>query len=288
MRLKRQQLVVPLYLCILCQVIYSFITLGAVPCTARELLFGGLCAAIAVSILLFVLFVLGRILAEGAGTPWKKAVDVLLCILFLCAVVQTVAQQVQIYQIQFDKGVIWVVVLAGCALALRATVHAFLRCARLLFAFCVVVAVGALLGLIGQSDLHNLSAQGLTATGICAGFWMGCTLFPEYFAILIAAPKRQTGAGQGAAAWIAMPFFALGAQFAVVFCAELIFGMQSAGVGGFECLRSWALLNFSRYDGMVVLLWLLIAFFRLRFFAFLAAQVNPFVLQNQEKKVDQK
>ncbi len=308
MQLNRVQLFAPLAICFLCQAMYRAFSVAALAYTAREAFFGGLCAT-AVGALLILLFLqLGRVLA--AHTAFEICTNialVLLCVCLWLGAGQTVAQMLRFYQQIFGAGGGWLLVLCGAALCVHCTPHALVRCARLLIVCLVVGALCMVLGLIGQSDLQRLSAVPLTATGFSAAFWAQLCLLPEHLLLLACsagdalAQKGSPCASSGEAcaevngnhaetgdknreiwrflrgntSFLWLPVLAFGVQFSAVLFTELLFGVQQAGVGGFEFLRSWALLNLSRYDGIIALLWLLLAFFRLRLLGFAAMQCAP-------------
>ncbi len=323
MKLQQQQLPLPLFVCLLCQVLYRAFFTTQINCTARELLFGGLCAACLLAFGLFVLSLLGQgfvasskkvyarthhtrgvqtqadsfDVVQGAQSAQKRAIRAIsatLCLLLLLGVVHGMVQQVQLYYRQFGAGALWVLLCACLVWKLHCAPHALLRCARLLLFFCVLASVAAALGLAAQSSWRNLSTEALTLQGLANGFWVGFGVYPEYLAIFVCAmqpiivPASQVAPKQGSLLPIlVLPFGAVAVQFFVVLCSELIFGVPQAGVGGFEFLRSWAFLRFSRFDGVVVLLWLLLSFFRLRFLCFLAQQANPFGAKRGNAKTKQ-
>ncbi len=297
MTFTHRQLVLPLSLCVLTQVLYASFSQEAIVYTAREMLFGGTCAALAVSVLLFGLLLVGQSFgAEPQSEIWKNVVCAFVFLALLCGAVQVVLQQVQFYVRQFGAGTLWVLLLAVAVICLHSTPNALVRCARLLLALLAVAVIIALLGLIAQSNVHYLSDDALTAMGVSNGFWAGLGLYPDYLAVLYCKqePRKERAvrdkkiSGQGALlCLLALPFFAVAVQVGVVLCAELIFGVQEAGVGGFEFLRSWAFLNFSRFDGVIVLLWLLLAYFRLRFLACVAWSISPFGAEKQSRKAGQ-
>lgn len=313
MRLTRAQLLLPLVICLLCQAMYRAFSVSALAYTAREAFFGGLCAAVVGALLVLVFLRLGGVLSVlPTESICKNVVCALLCLCLLFVAGQTVIWQLRFYQQMFGTGGWWVLLLCVAAAFLHCTPHALGRCARLLLAFCVVGAFCALLGLLGQSDLQRLAAEPLSTAGFSAAFWAQLCLLPDYL-LLLACPvststankhenslkekqndsdfrankaklaknkvgrnENTTAANEDTAKFFLLPLLTFGVQFAAVLFTELLFGVQQAGVGGFEFLRSWALLNLSRYDGIVALLWLLLAFFRLRVFVFVAAQCNPF------------
>ncbi len=294
MQLTRNQVYLPLCLCLVCRALYGAVSVQAIAYTAREAVFGGLCAALVWALVSFVLLQLGRGLAEisaaeasggtcsnvvrekgtqgGALCAAATAAKVLLCFVMLFGAGQTIAQQLQFYAVQFGAGGAWLALFCVAVCCLHATPHALVRCARVLLWLCAAAALCAVLGLAAQSDLQRLATTPLTTAGVGAAFWTGIGCYPEYFLLSICQPVKQNN---GETTLLLLPLAPFGVQCAAVFCTELLFGVQGAGVGGFEFLRSWALLNFSRYDGVVALLWLLLAFFRLRVFAFAAVQVWP-------------
>ncbi len=290
MKITQQQLPLILVVCLLSQGLYTAFSVDAICCTTREILFGGTCAAVAVSLMLWGLLLLGQMFPlcqspAPSDALVQSAVAALLCFLLLCGMAQAVLQQVQFYYRPFGTGALWILLAALLVCVLHCTPHALLRCARLLAACCGVALLLSLLGLVGHSSWQNLSAEALTTQGVTNGFWAAFGLYPEYLALFICpsahtatqAPTRQMVAAQKKN-WrmlLALPFFVLGVQAGAVLCSELVFGVQQAGVGGFEFLRSWAFLSFSRFDGVVVLVWLLLSLFRLQFLAFLALQISP-------------
>ncbi len=302
MQLTRNQVYLPLCLCLVGGALYRAVSVQAIAYTAREAVFGGLCAALVWALVSFVLLQLGRILAEippcETCSNVATTAKVLLCFAMVFGMGQTAAQQLQFYAVQFGAGGGWLALFCVVACCLHATPHALVRCARVLLWLCVAAALCAALGLAAQSDLQRLATTPLTTAGVGAAFWVGIGCYPEYFLLMICqfvkhekektlcgkegAPQQKAckkcGHMQEEAPLLLLPLAPFGVQCAAVLCTELLFGVQGAEVGGFEFLRSWALLNFSRYDGVVALLWLLLAFFRLRVFAFAAVQVWPFGL----------
>ncbi len=307
MRLTRAQLLLPLAICLLCQALYRAFSVSALAYTAREAFFGGLCAAAWGAVLVLAFLWMGDVLsALSTGYACKNVVFAVVGICLLLGAGQTVTWQLRFYLQMFGAGGWWVLLLCLAAVCLHCTPLALVRCARLLCAFCVVAAICAALGLLGQSDLQRLATETLTAEGVFAAFGAQLCLAPEYLLLLV-CPACRTNANScvnvpkpdGAnrptrgnharalrdnpkmrgnnARFLLLPFLTFGVQFAAVLFTELLFGVQQAGVGGFEFLRSWALLNLSRYDGVIALLWLLLAFFRLRVFVFVAWQCCPFV-----------
>ncbi len=288
MTLKRGQMIQPLYLCVLCQVLYGSFSIEEINCTTREILFGGLWAAMAMAFVLWSFTLLALFICEeNKSSAWRNVVFCLVSILSLIGVAQTVMQQVQFYERQFGAGCLWVVLFAGVALTLPCTAGTFARCSRILLVlFCAAMGL-LLLGFFELSNVQNLSAEPLRVLGVSNAFWVGFGLYPEYLVLFVSRPSSHTLRETKAFCWnkelsaiVGLPFFAVLVQSGFVLCSELIFGVQENGVGGVEILRSWTFLNFSRFDAIVVLLWLLIAFFRLRFLAYVAMQIRP---KNQAK-----
>ncbi len=305
MKMTRAQLPMPLLLCVVSQALYTSFMASQISCTAREMLAGGFVAALAVSALLCGLLLLGQGFASvPQHAIWKNAVLAVVCLLLVCGMVQTVLQQLQLYYRQFTVGGVWVVVLAALTLGVGTSPHALVRCARLLGVIALGGTLLCLLGLAAQSDLQHLSAAALTAQGVSNGFWLGFALLPEYLAMLICpdgvgnkktvasangneSENAQPSPVRGQILLLLLPFFGVAVQVGMVFCSELVFGVPQTGVGGFEVLRSWAFLSFSRFDGVVVLLWVLLGYFRLRFLALLAWQTCPHTPQKQGRKAGQ-
>lgn len=309
MKMTRAQLPVPLLLCVVLQALYTSFVASQISCTAREMLVGGFVAALAVSALLCGLLLLGQgFVSVPQHAIWKNAVLAVVCLLLIYGMVQTVLQQLQLYYRQFTVGGVWVVLLAALTLGVGASPHALVRCARLLGAIAFGGALLCLLGLAAQSDLQHLSVAALTAQGVSNGFWLGFALLPEYLALLICpdcvgnknsvksaietsgneSDNAQPSPVRGQILLLLLPFFGVVVQAGMVFCSELVFGVPQTGVGGFEVLRSWAFLSFSRFDGVVVLLWVLLGYFRLRFLALLAWQTCPHTPPKQGRKAGQK
>ena len=80
-------------------------------------------------------------------------------------------------------------------------------------------------------------------------------LYPEYFALPLFCPAKQVRC----AVWLPVKAFILAGSFAL--CTELVFGAGNA-LPGIELLRAGRLGSISRFDALVLLVWLAAAMFR--------------------------
>lgn len=80
-------------------------------------------------------------------------------------------------------------------------------------------------------------------------------LYPEYFALPLFCPAKQVRG----AVWLPVKAFVLAGSFAL--CMELVFGAGNA-LPGIELLRAGRLGSISRFDALVLLVWLAAAMFR--------------------------
>ncbi len=122
------------------------------------------------------------------------------------------------------------------------------RCAPIL---CWAAALAGLLCLLGLNDQFHweklmLPTEPLTPT---------LPLYPEYFALPLFCPAKQVRG----AVWLPVKAFLLAGSFAL--CMELVFGVGNA-LPGIELLRAGRLGSISRFDALVLLVWLAAAMFR--------------------------
>lgn len=122
------------------------------------------------------------------------------------------------------------------------------RCAPIL---CWAAALAGLLCLLGLNDQFHweklmLPTEPLTPT---------LPLYPEYFALPLFCPAKQVRC----AVWLPVKAFILAGSFAL--CTELVFGAWNA-LPGIELLRAGRLGSISRFDALVLLVWLAAAMFR--------------------------
>ena len=80
-------------------------------------------------------------------------------------------------------------------------------------------------------------------------------MYPEYFALPLFCPAKQVRG----AVWLPVKAFILAGSFAL--CTELVFGAGNA-LPGIELLRAGRLGSISRFDALVLLVWLAAAMFR--------------------------
>ena len=80
-------------------------------------------------------------------------------------------------------------------------------------------------------------------------------LYPEYFALPLFCPAKQVRG----AVWLPVKVFILAGSFAL--CMELVFGAGNA-LPGIELLQAGRLGSISRFDALVLLVWLAAAMFR--------------------------
>ena len=105
-----------------------------------------------------------------------------------------------------------------------------------------------LLGLDGQFHWESLMMQADAQPIILP-------LYPEYFALPLFCPAKQVRC----AVWLPVKAFILAGSF--VLCTELVFGAGNA-LPGIELLRAGRLGSISRFDALVLLVWLAAAMFR--------------------------
>lgn len=133
--------------------------------------------------------------------------------------------------------------------------------ARILWWFALCGAVVCLLGLGGQMRWQRLFASESTALP-------PVKIYAEYLAFPLLCP-RQTRVLRRAA-WLPLGAFAVQAAFCTGM--ELLFGaMENSGYAGFELLRALSVGAFSRLDAFLLLIWLVLALFRV---CFLCAAVH--------------
>ena len=106
----------------------------------------------------------------------------------------------------------------------------------------------AMLGLNGQFHWESLMMQADAQTIILP-------LYPEYFALPLFCPAKQVRY----AVWLPVKAFILAGSFAL--CTELVFGAGNA-LPGIELLQAGRLGSISRFDALVLLVWLAAAMFR--------------------------
>ena len=106
----------------------------------------------------------------------------------------------------------------------------------------------AMLGLNGQFHWEKLMLPTEPVT-------LTLPLYPEYFALPLFCPAKQVRC----AVWLPVKAFILAGSFAL--CTELVFGAGQA-LPGIELLRAGRLGSISRFDALVLLVWLAAAMFR--------------------------
>lgn len=122
------------------------------------------------------------------------------------------------------------------------------RCAPILCWAAALAGLLCLLGLNGQFHWESLMMQADAQTIILP-------LYPEYFALPLFCPAKQVRG----AVWLPVKAFILAGSFAL--CTELVFGAGNA-LPGIELLRAGRLGSISRFDALVLLVWLAAAMFR--------------------------
>lgn len=122
------------------------------------------------------------------------------------------------------------------------------RCAPILCWAAALAGLLCLLGLNGQFHWESLMMQADAQTIILP-------LYPEYFALPLFCPAKQVRC----AVWLPVKAFILAGSFAL--CTELVFGAGNA-LPGIELLRAGRLGSISRFDALVLLVWLAAAMFR--------------------------
>lgn len=122
------------------------------------------------------------------------------------------------------------------------------RCAPILCWVAALAGLLCLLGLNGQFHWESLMMQADAQTIILP-------LYPEYFALPMFCPAKQVRC----AVWLPVKAFILAGSFAL--CTELVFGAGNA-LPGIELLRAGRLGSISRFDALVLLVWLAAAMFR--------------------------
>ncbi len=274
---QKQLSIAAITLCALSATLYELFSHTADSYTVRELSAGALCAALCLAfvfgVVLWAKAVLRRVITPpptGQGARvLQQSPPIRVCagafaLMFCAAALACVWQQEELYCRQFGAGYLWILLLAGGVCALRCTHSALGRCASVLLVLCAAAAIALVIGLAGQMDWKNLSLAALSTAGIEEGFRLGFRLYPEYLLLLFLDEKGKHRA------IIALPFFVVLLQILSLLLGELVFGVQGASLQGGEVLRAWEFLAFSRFDAVIVLLWLLTAMFRLRFLVFAA------------------
>lgn len=122
------------------------------------------------------------------------------------------------------------------------------RCAPILCWAAALAGLLCLLGLNGQFHWESLMMQADAQPIILP-------LYPEYFALPLFCPAKQVRG----AVWLPVKAFILAGSFAL--CTELVFGAGNA-LPGIELLRAGRLGSISRFDALVLLVWLAAAMFR--------------------------
>ena len=122
------------------------------------------------------------------------------------------------------------------------------RCAPILCWAAALVGLLCLLGLNGQFHWESLMMQADAQPIILP-------LYPEYFALPLFCPAKQVRC----AVWLPVKAFILAGSFAL--CTELVFGAGNA-LPSIELLRAGRLGSISRFDALVLLVWLAAAMFR--------------------------
>ena len=122
------------------------------------------------------------------------------------------------------------------------------RCAPILCWAAALTVLLCLLGLNGQFHWESLMMQADAQTIILP-------LYPEYFALPLFCPAKQVRY----AVWLPVKAFILAGSFAL--CTELVFGAGNA-LPGIELLQAGRLGSISRFDALVLLVWLAAAMFR--------------------------
>lgn len=122
------------------------------------------------------------------------------------------------------------------------------RCAPILCWAAALAGLLCLLGLNGLFHWKSLMMQADTQPIILP-------LYPEYFALPLFCPAKQVRY----AVWLPVKVFILAGSFAL--CTELVFGAGNA-LPGIELLRAGRLGSISRFDALVLLVWLAAAMFR--------------------------
>lgn len=122
------------------------------------------------------------------------------------------------------------------------------RCAPILCWAAALAGLLCLLGLNGQFHWEKLMLPTEPVT-------LTLPLYPEYFALPLFCPAKQVRG----AVWLPVKAFILAGSFAL--CTELVFGAGNA-LPGIELLRAGRLGSISRFDALVLLVWLAAAMFR--------------------------
>ena len=122
------------------------------------------------------------------------------------------------------------------------------RCAPILCWAAALAGLLCLLGLNGQFHWESLMMQADAQP-------ITLPLYPEYFALPLFCPAKQVRG----AVWLPVKAFILAGSFAL--CMELVFGAGNA-LPGIELLQAGRLGSISRFDALVLLVWLAAAMFR--------------------------
>lgn len=225
----------------------GILSMGTVP--AREMLLQGFPMALGVSLLSFL------VTESGWETGGKKFCGKLICgglaLWFGWELADTLRQAQTICWTQFSSmavlGLLPLLLWAGWVLE----PEVLSRSAQILCRAAALTGFLFLLSLFGQLRWENLMTELVCGT-------TEISLYPEYFsAPFLCAAKRRAGGS-----WLPVKAFFLSAG--ILLGRALLFG-SDAGIEGVELLRTGTLGSISRFDSVVLLVWLAAALFRVCF-----------------------
>lgn len=219
------------------------------PVTARSLLFQGLPMALALVLITALTAGAEQRADSFLGTDLRSRV---VCgglgLWFVWEAVETFRQAQELCWGNFSSmamlGLLPLLLWAGWKLEPSVLV----RCAPILCWAAALAGLLCLLGLNGQFHWESLMMQADAQPIILP-------LYPEYFALPLFCPAKQVRG----AVWLPVKVFILAGSFAL--CTELVFGAGNA-LPGIELLRAGRLGSISRFDALVLLVWLAAAMFR--------------------------
>ena len=220
-------------------------------CTLKEQLAGGVPAALALGLAL-------RLLAAAARRPAVRlALQALLAAALPLAALAVLRQMAEVCRTQYGAGMLWLLPAVLLLLGLRPDGGTLCRAAAAVLLLGGVTAVLFFCGILPQMDWRRLCFAAPRARQVGAAALQSVPFAPELLAMAVHPPREKH--------WAAVPLGAAALPLLLSAAAELVFGWDEAeGVyPAAETLRAWGLGLFSRADALVVLLWLVLAFYRL-------------------------
>ncbi len=250
-----------LYLSMLSPVMYNALN-RQTEISLRTFFWSGLLGATVVWGLLKVLFLLKdkiALLPRALNNKFFRFIAGVVCCL---VVISSFLKLETLYFDEFQDGHYWLLFFAILLLCIHCTAQSLARASSVFLWLAVVCAIIAVLGLSAQSNLHALSRDALTQSGLIQGFFMVFCFYAEYIFCLFFNVNEQDKKTEK------LPFLVFAVNLLMLALSELVFGVRENSLTGTEALRAWELLSFSRFDVVVMMLWVTITFYRLRLFMF--------------------